>query len=270
MKIIDAFIFYNELDLLDYRLNILNDVIDYFIIVESLYTFTGNKKELYYNSNKDKFINFNHKIINIITDMPYIQPTIDINKNEQWFNETYQRNCIKFGIDELNLDDNDIIIISDLDEIPDPNTLLLIKKNNIYFKFANLQQDLYYYNLNCKHNNKWEKSKILSYETYKKLKDNNILCDDIRLLDGPSIVIKGGWHLSTFGNINFILNKIKNFSHQELNNEKYTDQDYLKYCIENNIFYGNFNDDKCIKLPIHENTYLPPYCGKYLKKYICI
>ena len=46
IKIIDCFIFYNELDLLEYRLNILNDVVDYFVIVESTHTFVGKEKVL--------------------------------------------------------------------------------------------------------------------------------------------------------------------------------------------------------------------------------
>ena len=65
MKIIDCFIFYNELELLNYRLNILYNIVDYFIIVESKYTFTGKEKELIFNENKERFSCFNDKIIYI-------------------------------------------------------------------------------------------------------------------------------------------------------------------------------------------------------------
>ena len=78
MKIIDSFIFYNELDLLNYRLSILNDFVDYFILVESTHTFTGYPKKLFYNENKKLFDKFNQKIIHIIVDdFPYKYPNIN-------------------------------------------------------------------------------------------------------------------------------------------------------------------------------------------------
>ena len=92
IKIIDCFIFYNELDLLEYRLNILNDVVDYFVIVESTHTFVGKEKVLFFNENKHLFEKFNEKIIHIIVDdFPYKYPNINIHNNEQWKNEKFQR-----------------------------------------------------------------------------------------------------------------------------------------------------------------------------------
>ena len=88
MKIIDSFIFYNEIDLLYYRLSILNEFIDKFILVESTLTFTGELKPLFYLENKNKFEKFNDKILHIIiNDMPYKQPNINYNLNNQWANE---------------------------------------------------------------------------------------------------------------------------------------------------------------------------------------
>ena len=63
MKIIDSFIFYNELDMLKYRLSLLNDYVDYFVLVESNYTHSGKLKELFYEKNKELFAEFNHKIV---------------------------------------------------------------------------------------------------------------------------------------------------------------------------------------------------------------
>ena len=67
MKIVDCFIFYNEIDMLLYRLEILNEYIDYFIIVESKYTFTGKEKQLYYNESKHLFEKYLCKPSSIIT-----------------------------------------------------------------------------------------------------------------------------------------------------------------------------------------------------------
>ena len=151
MQIIDCFTFYNELDLLTYRLNILNDVVDYFILVEATDTHAGFVKPLFYNENKHLFEKFKDKIIHIIVDdFSFKHPNIDFTKDNQWENERYQRNCIKKGLDKLRLNNQDLIIIADLDEIPDPNTLLKIKQQNIKINIVKLELDFYYYNLHSK------------------------------------------------------------------------------------------------------------------------
>ena len=145
-KIIDCFTFFNELDLLTYRLNILNNVVDYFIIVESTHTHIGKEKQLFFDDNKHLFKNFSDKIIHIIVDdFPYKYPNINYTIDDQWKNERFQRDAISRGLDSMNdLNDNDYIIISDLDEIPDPMTLTKIKNNDIIVTINTLQQDLYY------------------------------------------------------------------------------------------------------------------------------
>ena len=68
MKVFDSIIFFNELELLEMRLNILNDVVDYFVVTESPFTVSGNEKPLYYAENKDRFGKFNDKIIHHVTE----------------------------------------------------------------------------------------------------------------------------------------------------------------------------------------------------------
>ena len=111
MKIVDCFIFYNEIDMLLYRLETLNEYVDYFILVESKYTHSGKEKQIYYLENKHLFEIYDKKIIHILLDdFPYKFPNIDYTKNQQWDNEHYQRNAIKIGIDKLNLCDEDILL----------------------------------------------------------------------------------------------------------------------------------------------------------------
>jgi len=264
MKIIDCFIFYNELDMLLYRLDTLFEYVDYFVLVESKYTHSGNEKNLFYNDNKNLFKNFNSKIIHIIVDLPYKFPNIDYSKNQQWDNEHHQRNSIKNGINELKLNNEDIIIVSDLDEIPDYNLLSSIKNNkfvinNIY----SLEQDFYYYNLNSRIVKKWDASKILSYGKYREL--NNSF-QDIRHLNCKKIR-KGGWHLSYFGDKYFIQNKIQNFGHQEYNNNNYTNLDIIDLRIKNQIdLYGR--NEEIEKISIKKNPYLPHNFEKYFLKYV--
>lgn len=262
-KIIDCFIFYNEVDLLNYRLNILNSVVDYFVIVEATLTFTGKKKELTFNNIKSQFDKFKEKIIHIIVDdMPYEYPNIDFNNREQWKNEDFNRNCISRGIDLIeNKNDNDIIIISDLDEIPDPKFLLKIKNNEIVIENVNsLEMDFYYYNLNTNTNVRWSSAKILNYNNFKLHND----CQKIRGLNVP-IIKNGGWHLSYFGDSKFIKNKLENFAHQEFNNDYYTNINKIeeKLKLQDNLFDNN----KFTHIPVSENNYLPPEYDKYLTNF---
>ena len=263
LKIIDCFIFYNELDLLTYRLNILNDVVDYFVLVESTHTFVGKEKPLFYQENKHLFEKFNNKIIHVIVDdFPHKHPNIDFKNGEQWNNEKFQRNCISRGIHKLNLNSKDIITILDLDEIPNPNILTQIKTNDIAVSINILQMDFYYYNLNSKMDHKWNHSKILTFEKYNLL---NIDCENIRFYTCP-IINNGGWHLSYFGDNNFIKNKIENFSHQELNLELFTNQEKIQNRIKNKQDLFD-RDIKICHINIEDNDNLPPEYDIYLKNY---
>ena len=211
LKIIDCFTFYNELDLLNYRLEVLNEYVDYFVLVEATHTHVGNEKKMYFKENKDKFKKFENKIIHIIVDdFPHKHPNIDINKYHQWLNERFQRECIERGINTLSLKNKDVILISDLDEIPNPKLLGKVKNNEIKITKYNLFMDTYYYNLNNKKiSNKCCECKILTYFEYKNL---NITCHEIRRLTNKiETLVNGGWHLSYFVDSNFIKNKIKNF-----------------------------------------------------------
>lgn len=247
-KIIDCFIFYNETDLLKYRINLLKNVVTHFVIIESTHTFTGNPKSLHFNKELYK----NENIIYIVVDdFPYIFP--DAIKSETWKNEKFQRNCITRGLEQIKLKDNDVIIISDLDEIPDPDTLSIIKTS--YFKgIYALEQDFYYYNLNCRVNYNWYFSKIMTYIDYT---TSNQSIDDIRW-SNLNYIKRGGWHLSYFGSPEFISNKIKNFSHQEYNHANFTNQSLIKSKIENKLdLFG-----RCLKIINGNSEYLPPKIKK--------
>jgi beta-1,4-mannosyl-glycoprotein beta-1,4-N-acetylglucosaminyltransferase len=275
-KIVDCFIFYNELEMLTYRLNLLYNVVDYFVIVEARQTFVGNSKPLYFEENKNLFQKFHKKIIHIVVDLPFTKDTIDISRGDQWTNEKYQRNCIAEGLKHIDidisnkLDLDDVIIIADLDEIPDPNTLSKIKTGQIKIKngISKLEQDFYYYNLNSKRDEKWYHCKVLTVNKYKEL---GLTCEEIRFLSCDTIV-KGGWHLSYFGNTSFIKNKLENFAHQEYNSEKYTDTNEIQKKIDtcSDLFGRNTSINSMKQLDIFNNNYLPPLYNTYLKGFYTI
>ena len=264
MKIVDGFIFYNELDLLLYRLNILNDVVDYFVIVESTHTHVGNPKPLFFEENKQKFVQFSHKIIHVIVDdFPFKSPNINYQKSEQWINEHFQRCAIRRGLDKIQLDDEDCFMVSDLDEIPDPSTLQKIKTGEINVSINKLSMDLYYYNLLTKLKLSWSYSIILTYKSFKKL---GLTCQQLRF-HNCECIYPGGWHLSYFGDTNFIKNKIEQFGHVEFNRPEITSPEKIEECVKNSsdVFHRG---ERIVKLPISENKYLPPLYDIYLSKFL--
>ena len=259
MKIIDCFTFYNELDMLEFRLNELDNIVDYFVLVECTKTFTNKDKELYFENNKSRFSKFLHKIIHIIAkdnipQIPDLQHTSDI-----WDIEHYQRRCIDKGIKQLELSNDDIIIISDLDEIPDSNTLQYLKINKVINGIYSLEMDLYYYNLRCKYNTKWHFSKILNYGSYNG--DPQAIRFTTNSIENFN---NGGWHLSYFGNVEFIKNKIMNFAHQKLNNEYVLNDARIIRQMQNNCDLFERNEYNPQSIDIESNTYLPKKYNDFL------
>jgi beta-1,4-mannosyl-glycoprotein beta-1,4-N-acetylglucosaminyltransferase len=263
-KIIDCFTFYNELELLKYRLTILNDYVDYFVLVEATHTFVGKEKPLYYQENKELFKEFNHKIVHIVVDdFSHKYPNINIENREQWNNEIFQRNCIKRGLDKLKLNDEDIFTVTDLDEIADPKILEKIKKNEINIDAVIIELDFYYYNLNCKMKHPWHLSKMISYKKYKEL---DFSCEQIRQMPLFEIIPNAGWHLSYFGDEKFIKNKIENFGHQEYNIEDFTNENNILNRIKNQKDLYN-RSDSIVNVEIEDNDNLPPKYDIYLKNF---
>ena len=263
MKVIDCFIFYNELQILEFRLDYLYDSVDYFVLVESTVTFAGNPKPLFFNENKHKFSKYNDKIIHIIvTDTPIYKSlkTLKFVKGKctALEREIFQRNCIDRGLLNIQLKDDDLILISDVDEIPDRNTLSTL--NLIESGIHTLLQDFYYYNFSCKTPSLIVAAKILRYSTYTQLRNPHAIR---RSTKNVSYIEKGGWHLSYFGSSEFISNKIKQFSHQEYNSEEYTNITIIDKKMRENI--DLFGRDIVFKyIPIEENTYLPEGYNKLI------
>ena len=242
--IIDAFLFYNELDMLEFRLMELEQVVDKFIIVEANKTFTGNKKPLYFEENKNRFTKYLHKINYVVlNDMP---------DGDTWTREAHQRTSIGHILKDLNLKYDDIIILSDVDEIPDINKLQKYKINGLPKPILTLLQDTYYYNL---------ENKVLAYSGYdirKKIKYHNTIAAKIfyynkflelklstQELRGfkKMFSVRGGWHLTFFMSPKKIKEKMENFAHSEYNGD-------IKKLIKDKKI-------KFDKIKIKDNTYLP-------------
>jgi beta-1,4-mannosyl-glycoprotein beta-1,4-N-acetylglucosaminyltransferase len=263
MKIIDCFTFYNELELLFLRFSILYDHVDYFVLVESPTTHAGHAKQLYYADNKHIYEKFQDKIIHIITDLPHKSPEINYANNENWVNENFQRNYIKHALQsKLELVNEDLIIVSDLDEIIHPDRLVEFRNGSLLlYKGFSLKQDLYYYNLHCKNTWYWSKAKIMTYEYLLQKNAEDIRQEDLPLLENC------GWHLSYFGNAAFIKNKLKEFVHQEYNYPEYTDETNIQERIKNCVDLFGRDIVQMRYVSISENSNLPPLYDTYLLQY---
>jgi hypothetical protein len=221
MKIFDCFIFHDELDLLDLRLNYLNHVVDYFVLVESDKTFSGLNKQYYFENNKHLFQKFQHKIIHIkkqsISDYP-------------WDREYEQRNNIVFGL--ITAENDDIIMLSDVDELPDVSSISAYREI-LYPRIILFEQQQHYYFFNyVSPNEKWAGTVILpkrEITTPQKIRDDR---HGFRRYSG-------GWHFSYLGGVENIIKKIQSFSHTEYNNEKFLNKDNIIKFIENgdDLFY---------------------------------
>ena len=250
MKIIDCFIFYNEYNLLLLRFTELYDIVDQFVIVEATSTHSGKNKELNFKNNLQLYEKFLDKVTYIIVnDMP--------NNNNAWDNENYQRACIDKGIKKLELDNKDIIMINDCDEISNKKLLKDIKNNKIVINeeyIYGLDMDFYYYNFTCKQDIQWIKGKLLTLAKYNTslAKNDKKLIEYIRSVH-DKLLQNGGWHLSFFGNTDFIINKIKNFAHQEHNTDACIND------IENNVKNNKciFDKRKLKNINIKDNNNLP-------------
>tara|TARA_R100000742_G_C4277092_1_gene98672 strand:- start:111 stop:956 length:846 start_codon:yes stop_codon:yes gene_type:complete len=132
MKVVDAFPFFNELDLLEIRLNLLDPYVDCFILSEATKTFSGLDKPLYYNENKERFEKFNNKIIhNIVEDTT----SPDLHPYER---DVFQKDNIKKVILE-NISDGDAVIWGDVDEVPNPEAIAELEsyfEQDTIFHFA--------------------------------------------------------------------------------------------------------------------------------------
>ena len=234
MKIYDCFSYWDENFLLDLRLNILNEYIDYFVIVEGNKTWQDNEKKLRFNI--DKFKKFKDKIIYIpVKDLP--------GGDDPYLRENYQRNCIERGIKEANEDD--LIIISDLDEIPNPDKLKNFHPKSRYSVF---KQKHFYYKINLQSNANpfWFGSRICVKKYLKspqwlrnlKFKKRPFWrLDKFRL---NNIFEDGGWHFCNLKSPEELLYKYQNlcetndpYHFKEKIEEKFLDLKEIKKRIKN-------------------------------------
>ena len=230
MKIFDCFMYFDEEQVLDLRLNVLYQNVDYFVIVESIYNHKGEKRNLLFNS--QKFEKFSDKIIYLVYDkIPQLVEPIKETDNEKekdgkyimnaLYRENAQRDFILEGLKSAKKDD--LILISDVDEIPKLSSVNLnqIKNEIILFK-----QDMFYYKYNLSLPNfKWtgtkavKKKNLVSPQWLRNVKDRkypfyriDTFFSDKKYID-IKIINDGGWHFSNIKSPEMIEHKLRSYLH---------------------------------------------------------
>ncbi len=269
----DSFQFFNELDILKLRMNVLKDVVDYFVISESTVTFSGDPKPLYYNENKEMFKEFEHKIIhNIVDDTP-----MDCNA---FMRDHHQKCAVARGLKDCKPDD--IVIFSDVDEIPNPDTLKELLPNVEDGKIYMLAQRLFYCYLDMEEvsgnllsvtgefdgveKKQWLGTKVCRYSVL-----DNYTTEELRNKEQKAIGVRvpnGGWHFSYMGGgkkqstADRVKYKIKSAAHQEYNNR------HILWNVRKNIknMQDIFGRDSKLQLVEIDETY-PKYLRDHLDEY---
>ena len=261
MKIFDCFMYFDEEVVLDVRLNTLDKYVDYFVIVESSFTHKGDNRNLMFNHNK--FEKFKNKIIYLVYDkQPKGIEAVNENDSEDEKSRKYilnaalrengQRNFIQNGLNKA--EDNDIILISDVDEIPD---LSEVNFNNISEKIIMFHQDMFYYKFDLKIPNLlWtgtrgcRKKYLLSPQWLRNVKDRKYFPFRIDILfsekkySSIKFINNGGWHFSYIKTAEEIEHKLKSYLHHREFDEQSLSVEEIQNIIENKKAIYDLKVDK--------------------------
>ena len=261
MKIFDCFMYFDEEVVLDVRLNTLDKYVDYFVIVESSFTHKGDNKNLMFNHNK--FEKFKNKIIYLVYDkQPKGIETVNENDSEDEKSRKYilnaarrengQRNFIQNGLNKA--EDNDIILISDVDEIPN---LSEVNFNSISEKIIMFHQDMFYYKFDLKIPNLlWtgtrgcRKKYLLSPQWLRNVKDRKYFPFRIDILfsekkySSIKFINNGGWHFSYIKTAEEIEHKLKSYLHHREFDEQSLSVEEIQNIIENKKAIYDLKVDK--------------------------
>lgn len=248
VKIYDCFLFFNENDLLEIRLNELDKVVDYFVIVESNFTFS--KKTKGFNLDLKRFEKFKDKII-------YIQDNVFLKSPNPWKAEKHQRNELIKGL--KNAKDNDLVLLTDLDEIPRQEKIIeaFYIINYLNRKYVRLGMENYFYAFNNKC-----KNCALNYAPIFTTKQNITSMQDLRKVSKEYVNIpNAGWHYSFLCSFEDMIKKIDSYSHQEANKPPNNDIKFIEARIKDGKSNYSYCEEEFQIVKLNRKN-----CSKYLLK----
>ncbi len=218
--IFDAFLFFNELDLLKIRLEELKDVVDRFVLVEAPITFSGASKPLYFELHRDIFSEYADRIIcYVVPDMPRFART------SRYIRQFHQRNSIGTALQRAGCKPEDLVLVSDVDEIPCgrklPEALALLESNDLVI----FEQTYHHYYVNNIREHNWLGTYACRYDFLHAFGSVHKLRYGKQTLRRTGVDLRktvieqkyphfphGGWHLSWFGGPDAVLYKQQSYS----------------------------------------------------------
>ncbi len=310
MQIIDSFLFHSEYDLLELRLEIMSDYVDKFVVVESDYTFTQKWKGYNLEKYMSRYDKWKDKIVYVkaefnpdgITETicrcdqstararaacrrihPATTVRLDktnIARENAFKNEFWSRDQFKLGWDQIDLEDGDILIVSDCDEIIRPEALQFMRDTN--YDYYALMSPIFNFKFNYMNIVNDYAVWPVAYRYYSNINysPSSMRRTDIehnRFRDRFSEVVKKGpsngsvllhhaaWHFSSLGNNETIRNKLMSYSHTEFNIPELLDSIDVEACINDSKNHINQNTGCWKKVKLDD--YFPKYILKNKEKY---
>lgn len=261
MKVYDCFPFFNELDVLEIRLQELWDVVDVFVLAESNMSHSGKPKEYIFENNKERFAKYASKIRRMqVDDMP--------NTPDSWVREKYQRWSCSKGLSDA--ESGDIIITSDLDEIPRADAIAMIKEDENDWDRYILTIPMFQYKINY-------------MKIHDIVKQPNIMVTRARCYTNAQqereytfpwvskpenlvFIDHAGWHFTYFGDNNHAITKIQNFAHTETDTPEMIKRHNIDWFIANKCgHHGPAHPERFEYVVVDE--YFPDCITKNLDKW---
>ncbi len=262
MKLIDCFMYFDEDLILEIRLNTLNNIVNKFVIAEATRDHAGKEKKL--NFDIKKFQKFKHKIeYLVIDDLPINVKSKKKHWHENHMRDQFQRNALEKGYKYC--DPEDWIMISDIDEIPNPDKIEKFNTKNKYACFLqkNFQSKLNLQNISDRY---WPGTKICERKNLKSpqwlrnIKTKKRHFWKIFKDKEPQLIENAGWHFSFLKTPAYIRQKIISYSHQEFNKEEFINEKNIekkinegKDLFNRNIKYQAIKVDETFPEYIYKN-----------------
>ena len=238
--LVDGFMFYNELDILELRLETLDPYVDRFVLVEAEVNHVGGPKELFFQKNKERFTKWLPKIHHVIVTAE------EAPKEENpWCREKYQRECILRGLEDV--DPSAIVMISDVDEIPD---LKIVPFEKLPHIVNSVHMWMFEYSLDFLFTGEpWFGTVVTNCELLKRQGPNYFRDNRWKF----PVIQYAGWHLSSFGTPQHVWNKMQTFAHaKDGHHASQTPEMFQEY-----ITQGLHTDGKTILIPRPDQVPLP-------------
>ncbi|KAL0943690.1 glycosyltransferase family 17 [Colletotrichum truncatum] len=220
-KVYDLLLVNTEVEMLEVRMGQMAPYVDYFVIIESDKTFTDHSKPLYIKENWDLFKPWHDKMIVRKLDLDALK------SGSTWDRETKSRNAMYDQVipgleGEQAASIDDVLIVSDVDEIPKPDVLRALRNCKIPQRVT-IHSKIYYYSYQWLARNDWAHPQATVYRGA-----DTVLPDELRSNANDYHFPYGGWHCSyCFSTVKEMAQKINSFSHSEYNKPEFKDPDNI-------------------------------------------